>query len=67
MLIDTSVGVWNLVGSMGFLLCGAFGYSSADWAVYQSGLSTFWGSFGFLIGSTFQVWEALYREEGADQ
>ena len=30
---------------------------------YQSVLSTFWGSWAFLIGSVLQLWESVWREE----
>jgi hypothetical protein len=40
---NPTVGFWNLVGAVGFMLCGAFGYSSAERWVQQSGISTFWG------------------------
>ncbi|WVW81228.1 hypothetical protein I302_103219 [Kwoniella bestiolae CBS 10118] len=57
------VGVWNLIGAIGFTLCGALGYaSSSSKAEYQSGLSTFWGSWAFLLGSFCQVWEVIWRE-----
>ncbi|KAK4683500.1 hypothetical protein P7C73_g6752, partial [Tremellales sp. Uapishka_1] len=56
------VGSWNLVGAFGFMLCGAFGYSPASGMVYESGCSTFWGSWAFLIGSCLQVWEVVWRE-----
>ncbi|WVQ94132.1 hypothetical protein IAU59_001210 [Kwoniella sp. CBS 9459] len=56
------VGVWNLIGAIGFTLCGALGYSSSSGAVYQSGLSTFWGSWAFLLGSGCQVYEVIWRE-----
>jgi len=53
------VGFWNFVGGVGFTICGAFGYSTAHWAQYQSTLSTFWGGFAFLIGSVMQLYEAV--------
>ncbi|TDL19984.1 hypothetical protein BD410DRAFT_726472 [Rickenella mellea] len=56
------IGFWNLVGGTGFMLCGALGYSMDTRAVYQSGLSTFWGSWAFLIGSILQTWEAVVQE-----
>jgi tellurite resistance protein TehA-like permease len=58
------VGFWNLVGALGFTLCGAFGYAAnnATWAEFQSTTSTFWGGWAFLIGSLAQLWEAVYRE-----
>jgi hypothetical protein len=37
------VGFWNLVGAVGFMICGAFGYSPVERWVTQSALSTFWG------------------------
>jgi len=51
--------VWNFVGGVGFTICGAFGYSTAHWAQYQSTLSTFWGGWAFLIGSVLQLYEAV--------
>ncbi|KAF2473364.1 uncharacterized protein BDR25DRAFT_312447 [Lindgomyces ingoldianus] len=53
------IGAWNLIGGIGFTLCPAFGYDRASWAQYQACLSTFWGSWAFLIGSTIQWYEAL--------
>ena len=55
------IGFWNLVGGIGFTLCPAFGYKEASWAQYQSGLSTFWGSWAFLIGSVIQWYESLEK------
>ncbi len=55
---DESV-VWNLVGGVGFTLCAIFGYSTQHWRLYQSSLSTFWGSWAFLIGSAMQWWESV--------
>lgn len=59
------IGLWNLIGAVGFLLCGAFGYASLgpSWINYQSVLSTYWGSWAFLIGSGIQLWETLWRED----
>ncbi|KAH6860444.1 hypothetical protein B0T12DRAFT_454540 [Alternaria alternata] len=55
------VGAWNLVGGVGFTLCPAFGYDSRSWAQYQASLSTFWGSWAFMIGSTLQWYESLEK------
>ncbi|CAN9143706.1 unnamed protein product [Alternaria alternata] len=55
------VGAWNLVGGIGFTLCPAFGYDSRSWAQYQASLSTFWGSWAFMIGSTLQWYESLEK------
>ena len=62
MYTDLAVAFWNLIGSIGFTLCGGFGYSPASGMVYESSLSTFWGGWAFLIGSTLQLWEAIWRE-----
>ena len=53
------VGFWNFVGGVGFTLCPCFGYRGASWAEWQSGLSTFWGSWAFLVGSGVQWYESL--------
>ncbi|KAJ8097209.1 hypothetical protein POJ06DRAFT_262767 [Lipomyces tetrasporus] len=54
------VGLWNLMGSVGFTLCGTLGpaYGSSR-AQYQASLATFWGSWAFLIGSAIQWYESL--------
>jgi len=57
--IGWHVGFWNLVGGVGFTLCAIFGYSTQHWRLYQSSLSTFWGSWAFLIGSAMQWWESV--------
>ncbi|RFU29900.1 hypothetical protein B7463_g6452, partial [Scytalidium lignicola] len=54
------IGMWNLIGGIGFTLCGALGFASANSGVqYQSSLATFWGSWCFLIGSVIQWYESL--------
>lgn len=53
------IGAWNLIGGLGFTLCPAFGYDENSWAQYQACLSTFWGSWAFLIGSGIQWYESL--------
>lgn len=55
------VGFWNLVGGVGFTLCACFGVDTHGWAQYQASLSTFWGSWAFLIGSLFQLYESLQK------
>jgi hypothetical protein len=64
--IHRHVGLWNLIGAIGFTLCGALGYASlaSSGANYQSVLSTFWGGWAFLIGSIVQLWEAVWRQPG---
>jgi len=54
------IGVWNLIGGIGFTLCGALGFAATNsGAVYEGSLATFWGSWCFLIGSAIQWFEAL--------
>lgn len=55
------IGLWNLIGGIGFTLCPAFGYSKQSWAQYQASCSTFWGSWAFLIGSLIQLYESLEK------
>ncbi|KAE8442812.1 hypothetical protein EG329_002845 [Mollisiaceae sp. DMI_Dod_QoI] len=54
------IGAWNLVGGIGFTLCGVLGFAAANsGCVYQGSLATFWGSWCFLIGSVIQWYESL--------
>jgi hypothetical protein len=47
---------------LGFTLCPIFGFwASEDWAAYQEALSTFWGSWAFLIASLLQQYESLQK------
>jgi hypothetical protein len=55
------IGFWNLIGGIGFTMCPAFGYDTMSWAQYQASLSTFWGSWAFLIGSLIQLYESLQK------
>jgi hypothetical protein len=55
------IGAWNLVGGVGFTICPAFGFDSSSWAQYQACLSTFWGSWAFLVGSVIQWYESLEK------
>ncbi|KAI0393744.1 hypothetical protein F5Y17DRAFT_458644 [Xylariaceae sp. FL0594] len=44
------IGFWNLVGAFGFTICGALGFANeSEAASYGSSLSTFIGSFAFLV------------------
>lgn len=44
------IGFWNLIGAIGFTLCGALGFGSSDPAVeYAVTMSTFVGSWAFLV------------------
>ncbi|KAI3340660.1 hypothetical protein F4824DRAFT_397110 [Ustulina deusta] len=54
------IGFWNLVGAFGFTVCGAVGFARRnEAATYASVLSTFIGSWAFLIGSVIQWYESL--------
>ena len=55
------IGAWNMIGGIGFTMCPAFGYDESSWAQYQACLSTFWGSWAFLIGSVIQWYESLEK------
>ncbi|MCJ1282609.1 hypothetical protein MMC26_001934 [Xylographa opegraphella] len=65
------IGFWNLIGAIGFTLCGALGpdYLNGG-AQYQASLATFWASWAFLIGSVIQWYESLdthpVEEKGED-
>lgn len=37
------IGLWNLIGGIGFTLCPCFGFDTASWSQFQAGCSTFWG------------------------
>jgi hypothetical protein len=62
------IGVWSIIGSVGFVLCATFGIAS--WSStgneYQSSLSTTWGSFAYLIGSMLQWYEAANKHSVQD-
>jgi len=55
------IGFFNLIGGIGFTICPCFGLSSRHWAQYEAGLSTFWASWAFLIGSGIQLYESLEK------
>ncbi|KAI9709772.1 MAG: hypothetical protein M1820_003175 [Bogoriella megaspora] len=55
------IGVLNTIGGLGFTLCPCFGYETESWRVYQASLSTFWGSWAFLLGSAVQWFESLQK------
>jgi hypothetical protein len=60
-LLGWNIAFWNLIGGIGFTLCGALGFSSSYGAQYQASCATFWGSFAFLIGSLLQLYESLQK------
>ncbi|KAF8859892.1 hypothetical protein BDZ45DRAFT_589224 [Acephala macrosclerotiorum] len=58
---DWWVGVWNAVGSLGFLLAGLLPWVSngSEWGTLQGTLADFWGSWAFLVGSLIQWWGVM--------
>ncbi|KAK0719527.1 hypothetical protein B0H67DRAFT_466746, partial [Lasiosphaeris hirsuta] len=59
-LLGWHIGFWNLVGALGFTLCGALGFGIEGVGVeYAATLATFVGSWAFLIGSVIQWYESL--------
>lgn len=50
-MLGWHIGLWNLVGAIGFTLCGALGFASGQPGIqYALTLSTFVGSWAFLVG-----------------
>lgn len=58
-LLGWWIGVWNLIGSVGWTLSASFGYCNTHWCEYQSDLSLLWASVAFLVGSMLLWYEAL--------
>ncbi|KAK4444842.1 hypothetical protein QBC34DRAFT_414437 [Podospora aff. communis PSN243] len=54
-LLGWHVGFWNLVGAVGFTLCGALGFAEGEGkgVEYALALSTFVGSWAFLVSDLF--------------
>lgn len=45
------IGLWNFIGAIGFTLCGALGFGGSRPGIeYALTLSTFIGSWAFLVG-----------------
>jgi hypothetical protein len=56
------IGLWNLIGGLGFMLCPVFGlFPNSNFGPYQEAMSTFWGSWAFLIASLAQLYESLQK------
>ncbi|KAK8880157.1 integral membrane protein [Apiospora arundinis] len=61
-MLGWHIGLWNLVGALGFTCCGALGFAVAEkgeGVEYASTLATFIGSWAFLVGSVIQWYESL--------
>jgi len=50
-MLGWHIGFWNFIGAVGFTLCGALGFASAnsDAIAYATALATFIGSWAFLV------------------
>ncbi|KAJ6441245.1 endo-polygalacturonase PG1 [Purpureocillium lavendulum] len=57
--IGWHVGVWNMIGGVGWTLAASWGYCSASWCEYQSELALIWASAAFSVGSALQWYESL--------
>jgi hypothetical protein len=60
-LLGWHIGVWNLIGSVGWTLAASFGYCTPSWCAYQGDLTLIWASVAFLIGSMLLWYEALQK------
>lgn len=66
-LLGWHVGVWNMIGSVGWTIAAAFGYCAqakggdGGWCEYESQLSLTWASIGFTIGSGLLWYEAVNK------
>ena len=58
-LLGWWIGIWNMIGAVGWTLSAGFGYCSAGWCGYQSDLSLLWASVAYTIGSLLLWYEAL--------
>jgi hypothetical protein len=58
-LLGWWIGVWNMIGSVGWTLSASFGYCTPSWCGYQSDLSLLWASVAFMFGSLLLWYEAL--------
>lgn len=60
-LLGWHIGVWNLIGSVGWTLAASLGYCKASWCEYQGELALTWASVAFFIGSGLLWYEALSK------
>ena len=58
-LLGWHIGLWNMIGSVGWTLAAALGYCTKSWCAYQSELTLTWASVAFTIGSALLWYEAL--------
>lgn len=57
--IGWHVGIWNMIGSIGWTLAASFGYVGTSWSDYQRELTLIWASAAFSFGSGLQWYESL--------
>ena len=60
-LLGWHIGLWNLLGGVGWTLAAALGYCTSSGCDYQSQLSLIWASTSFFIGSLLLWYEALEK------
>ena len=60
-LLGWHIGVWNLVGGVGWTLAASLGYCTSSWCEYQGQLTLIWASFAFFVGSMLLWYEALEK------
>jgi len=53
------IGLWNMIGSVGWTYAASLGYCEQHWCEYQSELTLIWASAAFLVGSVLLWFEAL--------
>lgn len=57
--LDWHIGIWNVIGSLGFTLAGALPLVGTAEADFQATCAAFWGSWAFLVGSGLQWYSAM--------
>lgn len=60
-LLGWHIGLWNLIGSIGWTLAASFGYCTSSGCEYQSELTLTWASAAFTIGSALLWYEAVNK------
>lgn len=57
--IGWHIGLFNMLGGIGWTLAASFGYCDPEWCEYQSQLSLIWASCAFSFGAALQWYESL--------
>lgn len=60
-LLGWHIGLWNLIGGVGWTLAASLGYCTSSGCDYQSQLTLIWASFAFFVGSMLLWYEALEK------